>query len=304
MGEEQWTVLKVIQWTAGHFQKKELENPRLEAEVLLAHLLGIDRIGLYLNYDRPLTEEERQVYREMIQRRMGGEPLAYIVGSKEFWSLRFEVSGECLIPRPETEHLVEETLRIARGLPTPPHVLEIGFGCGAIAVALAKELAGAEIVATDISIGALALAQANAARHQVEGAVRFILGDLFPSGEPTGGPKRGETFDVICSNPPYIPTAEILHLAPEVRDYEPLTALDGGTDGLHFFRQIAEGAPRFLMQQGWLLMEIGKGQDATVTGILQEQGFAQIGLTTDYAGVTRVIKAQWPGAWYSQTRNE
>jgi release factor glutamine methyltransferase len=299
MGEEQWTVLKVIQWTAAHFQKKELGNARLEAEVLLAHLLGIDRMGLYLNYDRLLTDQERQAYREMIQRRMGGEPLAYIIGAKEFWSLRFEVSGECLIPRPETEHLVEETVRIAQGLPSSPRVLEIGFGCGAVAIALAQELPGAEIVATDISAGARALAQANAAQHQVEGGIRFILGDLFPSvestGEPAGEPADGKAFDIICSNPPYIPTAEILQLAPEVRDYEPLTALDGGVDGLRFFRQIAEGAPRFLVKQGWLLMEIGKGQDAAVTEILRERGFDQIGLTPDYAGVTRVIKAQWPG---------
>ena len=291
MGEEQWTVLKVIQWTAAHFQKKELENPRLEAEVLLAHLLGIDRMGLYLNYDRPLTDHERQIYREMIQRRKGGEPLAYIVGAKEFWSLRFLVSSECLIPRPETEHLVEETVRIAQGMPSPPRVLEIGFGCGAVAIALAKELPGAEIVATDISVGALALAQANAAAHQVGGGIRLVLGDLFPGGEPPG--ERG--LGIICSNPPYIPTAEILKLAPEVRDYEPLTALDGGEDGLRFFRQIADGAPGFLLKHGWLIMEMGKGQDEAVTEILQQRGFAQIGLTPDYAGITRVIRAQWPG---------
>lgn len=295
MGEEQWTVLKVIQWTAAHFQKKELENPRLEAEVLLAHLLGIDRMGLYLNYDRPLTDEERQVYREMIQRRKGREPLAYIIGSKEFWSLRFEVNSECLIPRPETEHLVEEAVRIAQGLPSPPRVLEIGFGCGAVAIALAKELPGAEIVATDISAGALALAQANAAAHQVGGGIRLILGDLFPVGEPQGEPAGEKAFGLICSNPPYIPTAEILQLAPEVRDFEPLTALDGGKDGLRFFRQIADGAPGFLMKDGWLLMEIGRGQDAAVTEILQERGFEQIDLIPDYAGITRVIEAQWPG---------
>jgi release factor glutamine methyltransferase len=295
MGEEQWTVLKVIQWTAGHFQKKELENPRLEAEVLLAHLLGIDRMGLYLNYDRSLTDEERRVYREMIQRRMGGEPLAYIVGSKEFWSLRFEVSGECLIPRPETEHLVEETVRIAQGLPSPPRVLEIGFGCGAVAIALAKELPGAEIVATDISVGALALAQQNVAAHQVERRIRLILGDLFPAGEPQEEPAGKGLFDLICSNPPYIPTAEILKLAPEVRDYEPLSALDGGEDGLRFFRQIADGAPGFLMKHGWLLMEMGRGQDEAVIGILQDRGFEQIDFIPDYAGITRVIKAEWPG---------
>jgi release factor glutamine methyltransferase len=289
MGEEQWTVLKVIQWTAEHFQKRGMDTPRLEAEVLLAHLLGIDRMGLYLNYDRPLTEEERTVYREMIQRRAAGEPAAYIVGAKEFWSLRLLVSPECLIPRPETEHLVEEAARIAQGLLPPRRVLEIGYGCGAVAIALAKELTEAQIVATDISPGALALAQANAEAHQVEGSIQFILGDLFPFGEPPGE----KPFGLICSNPPYIPTGEILQLPPEVRDYEPLTALDGGGDGLRFFKAIAQGAPDFLVEGGWLLLEMGQGQAAAVTGILQERGFAHIDIIPDYAGVKRVVKAQW-----------
>jgi release factor glutamine methyltransferase len=285
MAEEQWTVLKVIQWTAAHFQKKGMDNPRLEAEVLLAYLLGIDRMGLYLNYDRPLTEAERTVYRDMIQRRAAGEPLAYIVGAKEFWSLRFLVSTETLIPRPETEHLVEEAARIAQGLPPPRRVLEIGYGCGAVTIALAKELTEAQIVGTDISPGALALAQANAEAHQVEGNIQLVLGDLFPPGE--------KPFGLICSNPPYIPTGEILQLPPEVRDYEPLTALDGGEDGLRFFRTIAQGAPDFLVEGGWILLEMGKGQAAAVTGILQERGFAHIDIIPDYAGVKRVIKAQW-----------
>ena len=284
MAQERWTVLQVIQWTTGHFQDKGIANPRLEAEVLLAHLLGIDRMGLYLNYDRPLKEEERTAYREMIQRRTGGEPIAYIIGHREFWSLRFAVSPECLIPRPETEHLVEETVRIGKGLQPPARVLEIGHGCGAVAIALAKELEGTEIVATDISTGAHALAQGNAEAHGVAGRIRFILEDLYPPGE---GP-----FTLICSNPPYIPTEEILHLAPEVKDYEPLTALDGGEDGMRFFREIAREAPAFLMEGGWLLLEMGKGQAPQVTAILQEVGFSHIDLTQDHAGVPRVIRAQ------------
>jgi len=287
MAQERWTVQRVIQWTTEHFQKKGLDNPRLEAEVLLAYLLEMDRMGLYLNYDRPLKEEERTAYREMIQRRQAWEPTAYIVGTKEFWSLRFAVSPECLIPRPETEHLVEEAVRIGKGLKPPLRVLEIGQGCGAVAIALATELEEAQIVATDISPGACSLAQANAARHGVEGRIRFVLGDLFPVGE--------EPFGLICSNPPYIPTAEVLALAPEVRDYEPLTALDGGEDGLRFFRRIAQGASAFLVAGGWLLLEMGQGQAPQVATILQEQGFAQIDLIPDHAGVKRVIKAQWLG---------
>ena len=278
-------MLKVIKWTTEHFQKKGIDNPRLEAEVLLAHLLGIDRMGLYLNYETPLTEGERAAYREMIQRRTAGEPIAYIVGYKEFWSMRFAVSPECLIPRPETEHLVEETVRIGKGLQPPLRALEIGHGCGVTAIALATELEGAQIVATDISPGAHSLAKENAETHGVGERVKFVLGDLYPPGE--------EPFGLICSNPPYIPTREILQLAPEVRDYEPLTALDGGEDGLRFFREIAQGAPDFLIEGGWLLLEIGKGQDPQVATILQEQGFSHIDLIPDYAGVKRVITAQW-----------
>lgn len=285
MAQERWTVLKVIQWTTGHFQDKEVANPRLEAEVLLAHLLGIDRMGLYLNYDRPLKEEERTAYREMIQRRTGGEPTAYILGHKEFWSLRFAVNPDCLIPRPETEHLVEEAVRIGKGLEPPVRVLEIGHGCGAVAIALATELEEAEVVATDISSGAHALAQENAEAHGVSARIQFILGDLYPPVE--------ESFGLICCNPPYIPTEEVLHLAPEVRDYEPLTALDGGEDGLRFFREIVEGAPAFLMEGGWLLLEMGKGQSPDVTAILQEGGFSHIDLVPDHAGIERVIMAQW-----------
>jgi release factor glutamine methyltransferase len=285
MAQERWTVQRVIQWTTEHFQKKGLDNPRLEAEVLLAYLLEMDRMGLYLNYDRPLKEEERMAYREMIQRRLAKEPLAYIVGAKEFWSLRFAVSPECLIPRPETEHLVEEAIRIGKGLTPPLRVLEIGHGCGAVAIALATELAEAQIVATDISDGACSLAQANAEKHGVTGRIRFVRGDLFPRGE--------EPFGLICSNPPYIPTAEVLQLAPEVRDYEPLTALDGGEDGLHFFREIARGASAFLVSGGWLLLEMGQGQASQVAAILQEQGFANIDFIPDHAGIKRVIRAQW-----------
>jgi release factor glutamine methyltransferase len=285
MAQGRWTMLKVIQWTTEHFQQKGMDNPRLEAEVLLAHLLGIDRMGLYLNYETPLTEGERAAYREMIQRRTAGEPIAYIVGYKEFWSMRFAVSPECLIPRPETEHLVEEAVRIGNELQPSPQVLEIGHGCGAMAISLATELEGAQIVATDISPGARSLAQENADAYGVGDRIQFVLGDLYLPGE---GP-----FDLICSNPPYIPTAEVLRLAPEVRDYEPLTALDGGEDGLRFFREIAQGAPDFLAEAGWLLLEMGKGQDPQVAAILQERGFKHIDLIPDYAGVKRVIRAQW-----------
>ncbi len=286
MAQERWTVLKVLKWTTEHFQEKGMENPRLEAEVLLAHLLGVDRVGLYLNYDKPLKEEERKAYREMIQRRTAREPVAYILGYKEFWSLRFKVGPECLIPRPETEHLVEETLRLAaqEHLSLPLRILEIGTGCGAMAVALAKELKEAHIVATDISPHALSLAKENAQAHGVGERIKFVQGDLFPPGEAP--------FCLIISNPPYIITEDLFQLAPEVKDYEPLDALDGGGNGLRFFREIAQGSSGYLIKGGWLLLEMGEGQAPKVTNILEEVGFTHIELVPDYAGVKRVIRTQ------------
>ncbi|RLB07740.1 MAG: peptide chain release factor N(5)-glutamine methyltransferase [Deltaproteobacteria bacterium] len=284
MAQERWTVLKALNWTTEYFRQKGMENPRLEAEVLLAHLLGLDRMGLYLNYDKPLKEEERKAYREMIQRRTAWEPIAYILGYKEFWSLKFKVNPECLIPRPETEHLVEEALRIGGQLPPPLRVLEIGTGCGAVAIVLAKELKEAQIVATDISPHALSLAQENARCHGVGERIKFVQGDLFPRGEAP--------FCLIVSNPPYIPTEEVFQLAPEVRDYEPLTALDGGEDGLRFFRKIAQEAPSYLVEGGWVLLEMGKGQASKVADILKEAGFTQIELIPDYSGIKRVARAQ------------
>ena len=284
MAQERWTVLKALNWTTEYFRQKGMENPRLEAEVLLAHLLGLDRMGLYLNYDKPLKEEERKAYREMIQRRTAWEPIAYILGYKEFWSLKFKVNPECLIPRPETEHLVEEALRIGGQLPPPLRVLEIGTGCGAVAIVLAKELKEAQIVATDISPHALSLAQENARCHGVGERIKFVQGDLFPCGEAP--------FCLIVSNPPYIPTEEVFQLAPEVRDYEPLTALDGGADGLRFFRKIAQEAPSYLVEGGWVLLEMGKGQASKVADILKEAGFTQIELIPDYSGIKRVARAQ------------
>jgi release factor glutamine methyltransferase len=284
MTQEQWPVLKVLQWTTDYFREKGMINPRLEAEVLLAHLLGVDRVGLYLNYDKRLKEGERKAYREMIQRRTAREPIAYILGEKEFWSLRFKVNPDCLIPRPETEHLVDEAVRIGTHLRPPRRILEIGTGCGAVAIVLAKELEDANIVAIDISPFALIVAKLNAELHEVAEEITFIQGDLLNLEETQ--------FSLIVSNPPYIPTEEILKLAPEVRDYEPLIALDGGEDGMHFFQEIAHGAPAYLVQKGWLILEMGKGQSQKVTGILEDEGFINIAMVPDYAGIKRVIRAQ------------
>ena len=281
--KEKWTVLKVLNWTTQYFQQKGIATPRLDAEVLLAHLLGTDRVGLYLNYDKPLKEEELKAFREMIQRRSGGEPIAYITGYKEFWGLRFRVTPACLVPRPSTELLVEEALKIARTIPSPK-ILEIGTGCGAVAIALAKELKEAQVVATDISPYALEVAAENAKEHGVE--VVFLQADLFP---------EGEVYSLVVSNPPYVPTEKIFELEPEVRDYEPPEALDGGEDGLKYFRAIAKEAPEHLSEGGWLILEMGEGQHEQVLDILKREGFSSLELVPDLEGIKRVVKARWQG---------
>ncbi len=283
--KERWTVLKVLRWTTEFFQKKGVRSPRLDAEVLLAYLLGTDRVGLYLDHDKPLKEEELAAFREMIQRRIAGEPVAYITGEKEFWSLSFKVTPACLIPRPETEVLVEEAIRAAADAPHPLRILDIGTGCGAVAIALAKELEESEVWATDRSPYALEVAKENVERHGVGDRVRLVEADLFPKDE-------GQ-FSLIVSNPPYIPTEEVLRLDPEVRDYEPLEALDGGPDGLRYLRRIAEGAPLRLRPGGWLLLEVGKGQAEEVQRILVREGFSPVETVRDYTGVKRVVKGRW-----------
>lgn len=283
--KERWTVLKVLRWTTEFFQKKGVRSPRLDAEVLLAYLLGTDRVGLYLDHDKPLKEEELAAFREMIQRRIAGEPVAYITGEKEFWSLSFKVTPACLIPRPETEVLVEEAIRAAADAPHPLRILDIGTGCGAVAIALAKELEKSEVWATDRSPYALEVAKENVERHGVGDRVRLVEADLFPKDE-------GQ-FSLIVSNPPYIPTEEVLRLDPEVRDYEPLEALDGGPDGLRYLRRIAEGAPLRLRPGGWLLLEVGKGQAEEVQRILVREGFSPVETVRDYTGVKRVVKGRW-----------
>ena len=284
--QKRWTVLRVLQWTTDFFQRKGVKNPRLDAEVLLAHLLGLDRVGLYTNYDKPLREEELKAFREMVQRRISREPIAYITGQKEFWSLSFKVSPACLIPRPETEVLVEEALKAAQEVPPPLQILEIGTGCGAVAVALAKELPEAEIWATEKSPYALEVARQNVALHGVSGRVVLLEADLFP--------ERG-TFSLIVSNPPYVPTEEVLRLDPEVRDFEPLEALDGGPDGLLYFRRIASRVRQYLRKGGWLVLEVGKGQDQEVQSILKEAGLSRIELRRDYSGVKRIVKGKLEG---------
>ena len=278
MGEV-WTVLKLLRWTADYFAGRGIDSPRLDAELLLAETLGLDRVGLYLNFERPLQAEELAAYREKVRRRAGREPLAYVLGRTEFWSLPFKVTSAVLVPRPDTELLVEEALK--RLPAATARLLDVGTGSGALAIALAHERPGCTVTAIDVSPAALAVATENARANGVAERVAFIEADLaaLPAGP----------FDLVVANPPYIPTGDLPALMPEVRDFEPQLALDGGGDGLDACRALARQAGTVLAPGGWLLVEIGIGQAEAVRGLLTAAGLTDIFTARDLSGIERVV---------------
>ena len=276
--QEKWDVLKILNWTKGYLAEKGVENPRLEAEWMLCEALSLDRVGLYLNFDKPLAESELAAYRGMVARRAKREPLQYILGSQEFMGLDFQVSPAVLIPRHDTEVLVTEAVQRGAGSRS---ILDIGTGSGCVAIALAKALPGAEICSVDVSGEALAVARDNAQRNEV--TVEFLQGSLLE-------PFSGRRFDMIVSNPPYIPAAELATLQQEVRGYEPMGALDGGADGLDFYRRITTAAPEHLNPGGWLLFEVGAGQAPQVLELIGAAGFGKESFVAlDPAGIERVV---------------
>jgi len=268
----------VLNWTKAYLAEKGVENARLESEWLLCAALDMDRVGLYVNFDRPLTTSELSVCRSLVARRARREPLQYILGSQEFYGLEFEVAPGVLIPRHDTEVLVQEAVKRAG---TGAQILDIGVGSGCIAVALAKELPDAAVCGVDPSPEALALAERNAQRHGV--SLLLSRGSLFE-------PFAGREFDLIVSNPPYIPTADLAGLQPEVRDYEPRGALEGGVDGLDFYRMIIPGASLHLRQGGWLLLEAGIGQAADLLALFETAGiYGELFTAKDPGGIDRVV---------------
>jgi release factor glutamine methyltransferase len=280
--EDQWTVLKILQWTTRYFKDRGLKQPRADAEVLLAYALNVERIQLYLNYDKPLSTDELARFRGIIRRRAAFEPTQYITGKQEFWSLEFRVSPAVLIPRPETEVLVEKALEIIGERHS--RVLDLGTGSGAIAVALACERAAIRVVATDRSWAAVETARLNAVRNGVADRVCFVVTDLFEAIAPL------PLFDVIVSNPPYVSDTEILDLAPEIANYEPRFALrGGGRQGLAIILKILERFRACLKPQGSFLMEIGQGQ----AEILEKECSAVLTsgyeFIEDYSGIKRVL---------------
>ncbi len=279
--QESWTTLKVLAWTREYLSGKGVENSRLESEWMLCSATGLDRVGLYMNYDRPLSDRELGVFRSMVSRRAKREPLQHILGSQEFCGFDFEVTSDVLIPRHDTEVLVDQAVILK---PDAASVLDIGTGSGCVAVSLASRLPAASITATDISTSALVVANRNFAKYCLN--VEVLCGSLFE-------PVAGRSFDLIVSNPPYIPTLEISSLEPEVRDYDPLGALDGGSDGLVFYKKIIPDALAHLNTGGWLLLEVGSGQASDVMQLFKDtNGYNQFLTANDPGGVERVVAAK------------
>lgn len=283
-------VLDTLNWATTYLTQHRVENPRLNGELILAHSMGLSREGLYIHLKDNIRDEERELFENLIKRRISGEPLQYILGHQEFWSIDFKVDTRVLIPRPETEILVEEGISIISRISSKrrPFVLDLGTGSGAIAISLVKEIKEIFLVATDISIDALLVAKENARSLGVMDRIKFLNGDLF---NPISS--SANLFDLIISNPPYIIDQDIDRLAKEVRDYEPRIALDGGRDGLKFYRRIISQSPFYLCKEGWLLLEVGRGQAEKVSELIErERCFHKPELIKDCSGVKRVLKAQ------------
>jgi release factor glutamine methyltransferase len=282
---KRWTVVEMIQWTAEYLGGKNVHNARLNAELLLAGVLGLKRLDLYLQFDRPLRPEELAEFKERLRRRAKREPLQYIDGTAAFRDLVLRVDPRVLIPRPETEVLVQEVLDWAR--PRSDLVaVDVGTGSGAIALALATEGPFSRIVATDAQADALAAARENHAHAAPDAPVEFRLGDLL-------APVRGEAFDVVVSNPPYVGSEEAASLDPEVRDWEPATALFAGVGGLDVIRRLVPQAAQALKPGGLLALEIGAAQGAAVRGIIEDtNAFGAPRVRPDLAGRDRFVLAE------------
>jgi release factor glutamine methyltransferase len=286
---ESWTILKLLKWSTAYFKSHHLEQPRANAEMLLAHTLGVERIDLYVQYDRELEPEELQCFKGFIQRRIQREPVAYIVGKKEFWSMDLKVTPDVLIPRPETETLVEAALRIipAEPGPAPLKILDLGTGSGAIVLAMASERPGHRFYAVDGSERALAVAQDNARTHGFSETITFLHGSWFDPVRDQG------YYDVIVSNPPYVPSQEFMALPPEIARHEPREALEGGSDGLEAIRLITRHAWEHIVPGGWLLFEIGHDQWGPVEKLMTVAGaYGDLAVIKDYSGHDRVVQAK------------
>jgi release factor glutamine methyltransferase len=280
-----WTVLSLLNWATNDLEQRGIDEPRLNTELLLSRVLACSRLQLYTNYDRPLDAEERSAFKTLFKRRIAREPLQYILGDTEFMGLKFLVDSRVLIPRPETEVLVEEAIRVAPSIGVKS-ILDIGTGSGNIAVSLSRFLPDFTVESVDVSAAAIDLAVVNADLNGVRDRVELRVDDLFQTSFSLGRAPYG----MIVSNPPYIGATEMEALAPEIREHEPLQALTDGADGLRFYKRIADLAPRLLAGEGTILLEIGMGQHSAVSELFRTAGFDTIGIIKDYSGIERVLR--------------
>ena len=283
-----WTIEAVVRWAADDFRARGIDKPRLDAEVLLAHALGTTRMQLVIDAKRPLEPEELARFRELVKRRRAREPVAYLLGAREFYGRMFRVDRRVLVPRPDTETLVDVALARTEGCSLSMRALDLCTGSGCVAITLARQRPTATVLATDLSDDALAVARDNALRLGAY-TVSFGRGDLFAAVPEGCGP-----FDVIVSNPPYIPSAEVETLDRDIRDFEPRLALDGGPDGLALVRRIVEGAPARLAPGGGLAVEVGEGEAAEAVRVFEARGFVSVTATRDYGRIERVVDGMWP----------
>ena len=281
-----WTIGRILKWTEEYFGQKGVESPRLDAEVMLSHVLGKQRIYLYVHFDEPLQAEELAAYRTMIKQRIDRVPVAYILGEKEFMGLTFKVTPDTLVPRPDTEILVQAAVdRLKQWTDADVRLADIGTGSGAICLSVLSMLDGVTADTVDISPAARAVAEENAAALGLSERVTFHTGDLL-------APIRDQQFKAILSNPPYIPEADIQGLAPEVRCKEPMTALSGGKDGLDFYRRLCDEAPAMLTDDGFMAFEVGIHQATEVAQLAEASPLiVRTEILKDYAGIDRVVVA-------------
>ena len=281
------TVIEILKLSEEYLAKHGIPDARRNAELLASHVLGKSRLDLYLEHERPLDDEEVRNMRAALAQRKNRKPIQYIFGEAEFYGLPFEVDPSVLVPRPETELLVEKTLSALKETKAGKAVVyEIGTGSGCISVSVAKNFDNCCIYASDISTEALKIASGNAAKNGVSERIEFLLGHDLKPFRDAGAPQA----DLVVSNPPYVPRAELRNLEPEVRDYEPTKALDGGPDGLDVIRQIIDQAPGAMGAGGTLLLEIGIGQSRAVTDYINSSGgFDEPGVVKDYQDIDRIV---------------
>ena len=285
-----WTVKDLVAWMIDDLKKRGLDSARVDAELIVAQVLAVDRVRILLSAERELTAEELERIRALLKRRRTFEPIAYLRGEREFYGHRFRVDRRVLVPRPDTETLVEVALARLAGRELGARMVDLCTGSGCVAISLKLERPTLTVDATDLSPDALVVARDNAQRLGAVWNVRFAQGDLFAA---LGAPAR--RYDLVTANPPYIATGEVPTLQRDIKDHEPHLALDGGDDGLALVRRIVDEAPRWLRDGGVLAMEIGAGQADSVRALLTARGFDDVRAARDYGGIDRVVSGRWTG---------